>query len=100
MSKVYVLELLGDISNTPGSVTLEVGGVSTDKKVLENLKVQKDKELDEYFDDGEDDEEESDDDEDEDEDDFDDEDGEYCYMNYDLSSRPEWVIQTYDLLKK
>ena len=94
--KVYVLELSGDIQSTPGSVTLEVGGVSLDKTVLERLKVEKDKELDEYL--GEEDDDESEDDEEEDEDE-DYEDG-CTYMNYDLDSRPEWTIVEYDLLKK
>lgn len=105
--KVYVLELLGDIVNTPGCVVLEVGGVSTDKKVLEKLKKEKDKELKELFSEesgspkrwanpNSNDDEEDEDDEDEFEDE---EEGEFCYQNYDLSSRPEWTISTYDLLK-
>lgn len=94
--KVYVLELVGDIQNTPGAVTLEIGGVSLDKKALERLKVQKDKELDDYLgsDSGD-----TEDDEDEDEDDYDDG-GDITYMNYDLDSRPEWTITEHDLVTK
>ncbi len=71
---IYILELVGDISCTPGSVTLEIGGVSTDKKTLERLMVEKEKELD--------DDNESEDDDDED----------FCWNGYDLSGRPEWMI--------
>lgn len=78
-NKVYVLELIGDIVNTPGSVVLDVGGVSTDKEILETLKKEYDEELDAGLGDSYD---------------------EYEYMGYDLSDRPEWVITEYDLLTK
>ncbi len=82
MKKVYVLELIGDPQNSGGSVTFEIGGISTSKSVLETLKVEKDKWLDEYLGDGEVEEEE----------------GEYTLYNTDLSSRPSWVITEYPLL--
>ncbi len=85
--KVYVLELYGDPHNSGGSVIFDVGGVSTDRSVLEKLMVVKDKELDEYFSD------------EPDEDDEDSDDYEYCYQNTDLSERPSWTISEYDLLK-
>jgi hypothetical protein len=87
--KVYVLELLGDISNTPGMITLETGGVSLNRSKLETLKIQKEKELDDYLDARpipEDDDEDDDTDE------------EYCYQNFDLSSRPVWTITEYDMI--
>lgn len=84
--KAYILELEGDIESTPGTVTLEVGGVSLDREVLEKLKVVKDQELDEYLGD-----------------DASDEDDDYpeqvVYHNYDLSGRPHWNIREYDLVE-
>ena len=85
MSKIYVLQLIGDIQSTPGSVTLKLGGVSLNRNALETLKVRKDKELDEYMgDDGCDYNEE-------------DEDG-VTYLNYDLTSRPVWEITEHDMV--
>jgi hypothetical protein len=89
-TKVYVLELIGDPQSSGGEVTFEVGGTSLDKSVLEELKVKKDEWLCKYLGDPEgwfegDDV------------DFD-EGREYTLYNTDLSSRPHWSIQEYDLL--
>lgn len=81
--KVYVLELVGDIVNTGGSVTLETGGVSLDRSSLEVLREQKERELDEYFGVNEESDEDYHD---------------WCYMNTDLSERPFWTIVEYDLV--
>lgn len=78
-NKVYVLELLGDLSNTPCSVVIDTGGVSTDREILETLKKEYDEELDEYFGDDDDD---------------------FEYQGFDLTGRPEWTITEYDLLTK
>lgn len=87
-TKVYVLELWGDIVCTSGAIIVEIGGVSLDRSVLERLMVEKEKELRAYFDDEDDDSEEEEDDEDE----------ECTYMNTDYSSRPTWSISEYPLL--
>lgn len=84
MPKVYILELVGDIQSTGGSVTLETGEASLDKEKLEPFRVKREKELDEYFGVGDDEEE--------------DEDREWCYMNTDLDERPTWCIQEYELV--
>ena len=92
--KAYVLQLVGDPINSGGMVTIDVAAVSLDRSRLEALLPTKEAELDEYFEgrsapcdcDDEDCEEEHDDGE------------EWCYMNSDYSSRPEWVIDEYVLV--
>jgi len=80
--KVYVLELIGDIVSTPGCVTLEIGGVSNDRKKLEKLLETKEKELLEYMSEpGPED----------------DDDG-CTYRNYDLDGYPVWNITEHTLL--
>lgn len=94
-SKVYVLELVGDPINSGGRVTIEVGGASLDRSKLESLKIEKDEELDEYFDGRQ---EPCDCDDDDCEEDHDGSDEEWCYMDSDYSTRPEWTIVDYPLL--
>ncbi len=84
-TKVYVLELQGDIECTSGITIAEIGGTSLDRSTLEKLRVQKEEELDEYFDGRT-------------EDDEDDSGDSWCYCNTDYSSRPAWVISEYPLL--
>ena len=93
-TKVYVLELWGDIVCTSGAIIVEIGGVSLDRSVLERLMVEKEKELRAYFDD----EDVSDDGDDDEEDEEEYEDEECTYMNTDYSSRPTWSISEYPLL--
>ena len=80
MDKIYVLVLMGDPMNSSGPVILEIEGCSTNRKTLETLKIKKDKELDKYFMDHDDDDD-------------------YCYLNTDLSDRPTWEIHEYENLK-
>jgi hypothetical protein len=78
---MYLLVLDGDIQSTPGSVILETGEASLDKDSLKPFLDKRNKDLDEYF--GDDEEEE----------------GDVCYCNYDLDSRPTWSIQEIPLIK-
>lgn len=97
---VYVLELIGDPVNSGGSVTIDIGGTSLDRATLENLKVEKDAELSEYFDGAcvdpdcsawegdcecECDKNHV-------------QDADWCYRNSDYSRCPTWVITSYPLL--
>lgn len=77
--KIYVLELVGDIRSTPGTVTLETEAVSVDRAKLEALKVLKEEELDAYF---------ADEDENE----------HITYLGYDLDGLPDWVISEVPLV--
>ena len=90
MAKVYALELWADPESSGSSAIFEVAGISTDRAVLERLKVEKEKWLDEYFSD----ERNFDDDTDEYDDEY-----QYVLFNTDLSGRPYWSITEYDLLE-
>ena len=92
-SKVYVLELIGDPTNSSGSITISIGGTSLDLSKIEELKIKKDVEIEEYFSDVE---AVCDCDDDECENNHDDH--EWTYMNSDYSSRPSWTIVSYELL--
>jgi hypothetical protein len=46
---VYVLELMGDVSNTGGTVTVEVLGTSLDLKRIEDIMVEKTSYFDDLF---------------------------------------------------
>lgn len=78
---VYVLELVGDIVSTSGSVVLDTGEASLDKEKLAPFKEKREKELDEYLGDTSEEEDEP-----------------VCYHNTDLDERPRWVISEYPLV--
>lgn len=89
---VYVLQLQGDIECTSGITIAEIGGTSLDRSKLETLRVEKERELDEYFDGRRTQCDCAECEEDHDDGDV------WCYLNTDYSSRPTWVIVSYPLL--